>query len=264
VRRTERMGVTVRTYPPSDVFASTHGSASQDAFVFRSMREGLGTRLWAKRAMDMILASFLLALTLPVLLLAMLAIVLTSPGPAVFRQRRVGYRRQEFVIYKLRTMSAGSAHAPESEPKAEAPENAVEEAGFPPPRQPSPGPASQRVFEKIRVGDGRVTPVGRILRKLSIDELPQLLNVLRGDMSLVGPRPLLMSDMRHFPSGRPMRRFDMKPGLTGLWQVSGRSLLSDEERIRLDVEYVERWSPWLDLRIILQTPMVVLLAKGAV
>jgi len=228
------------------------------------MREGLETGLWTKRAMDMILASFLLALTLPVLLLAMLAIILTSPGPAVFRQRRVGYRRQEFVIYKLRTMSAGPVHAAASEPRAEVPGNAVNEAGFAPPPKPFPGPAGQQVFEKIREGDGRVTPVGRILRKLSIDELPQLLNVLRGDMSLVGPRPLLMSDMRHFPTGRPMRRFDMKPGLTGLWQVSGRSLLSDEERIRLDVEYVERWSPWLDLRIILQTPMVVLLAKGAV
>ncbi len=251
-------------YPPSDAFASTHDSASQDSFVFRSVRESLGTRLWTKRAMDMILASLLLVLTLPVLSLAMLAIVLTSPGPAIFRQRRVGYRRQEFVIYKLRTMSAGPVHAPASEPKAEAPGNAVEEAGFPPPLKPSPGTAGQRVFEKIQEGDGRVTPVGRVLRKLSIDELPQLMNVLRGDMSLVGPRPLLVSDMRHFPTGRPMRRFDMKPGLTGLWQVSGRSLLSDEERIRLDVEYVERWSPWLDFRIILQTPMVVLLAKGAV
>jgi lipopolysaccharide/colanic/teichoic acid biosynthesis glycosyltransferase len=256
--------VKVGAYRPSDVFASTHGSTPQDSFVLRSMREGLETRLWTKRATDMILASFLLALTLPVLLLAMLAIVLTSPGPAIFRQRRVGYRRQEFVIYKLRTMSAGPVHAPASNPAADLPGSAPARTGFAPPPKPFPGPAGQRVFEKIQEGDGRVTPVGRILRKLSIDELPQLLNVLRGDMSLVGPRPLLMSDMRHFPTGRPMRRFDMKPGLTGLWQVSGRSLLSDEERIRLDVEYVERWSPWLDLRIILQTPMVVLLAKGAV
>lgn len=254
----------VEAYPTSDAFSPIHGSASQDSFVFQSVREGLGARLWTKTAMDMILASLLLVLTLPVLLVAMLAIVLTSRGPVVFRQRRVGYKRRQFVIYKLRTMSAGPPDPPGAEPLAHPPEGASHRAAPAPDHSPPEGTSARRVFEKIRKGDGRVTPVGRVLRKLSIDELPQLLNVLRGDMSLVGPRPLLMSDMRHFPTGRPMRRFDMKPGLTGLWQVSGRSLLSDEERIRLDVEYVERWSPWLDLRIILQTPMVVLLAKGAV
>jgi lipopolysaccharide/colanic/teichoic acid biosynthesis glycosyltransferase len=176
----------------------------------------------------------LIIVTLPVLLLAMFSIVLTSGGPVLFRQERVGYQGREFVIFKLRTMRSGKA------PKA----------------------SGNRIFNKVE-GDARVTPVGRLLRKFSLDELPQLFNVLRGEMSLVGPRPLLPSDMHRFPLGRPMRRFDVKPGLTGLWQVSGRSLLSDAERIRLDLEYVERWSPWMDMMILLRTPLAVLLTRGA-
>jgi lipopolysaccharide/colanic/teichoic acid biosynthesis glycosyltransferase len=164
----------------------------------------------------------------------MLAIGVTGGGPVLYRQRRVGFRGQEFVILKLRTMGSG----------------------------PPPSSNGQRIFDKVE-GDARVTRVGRILRKFSIDELPQLVNVLRGDMSLVGPRPLLLNDMLHFPRGRPMRRFNMKPGLTGLWQVSGRSLLSDDERIRLDLEYVERWTPWMDIMILLRTPRAVLWTRGA-
>ncbi len=187
-----------------------------------------------KRGFDFGLASVLIIVTLPVLLLAIFAIALTSGGPIFFRQKRVGFQRREFTIFKLRTMRTGEA------PKA-------------------PG---NRIFNKVE-GDERVTRVGRFLRKFSVDELPQLFNVLLGDMSIVGPRPLLPSDMERFPIGRPRRRFDVKPGLTGLWQVSGRSLLSDEERIRLDLEYVERWTPWLDAWILFRTPLAVILAKGA-
>jgi len=187
-----------------------------------------------KRVLDVVGAISLIVLTLPALLLAMLAIVLTSRGPVLFRQPRVGLRGEEFIIYKLRTMNAGKT------PK-------------------SPG---NRIFDKVS-GDPRVTLVGHVIRKFSFDELPQLFNILRGDMSLVGPRPLLLRDMRRFPPGRPMRRFEVRPGLTGLWQVSGRNLLTDEERIRLDLEYVERWSPWMDIMIILRTPLVVLQGRGA-
>jgi lipopolysaccharide/colanic/teichoic acid biosynthesis glycosyltransferase len=105
--------------------------------------------------------------------------------------------------------------------------------------------------------------VGRLLRKFSLDELPQVVNVLRGDMSLVGPRPLLPTDCLRFPSDERRVRFEVRPGLTGLWQVSGRSLCTDEERLRLDVEYVRRRSLWLDLLILLRTPLVVLSARGA-
>lgn len=187
-----------------------------------------------KRFLDVVGAASLILLTLPALLLAMLAIVLTSRGPVIFRQRRTGLRGEEFIIFKLRTMREGE-----------------------PPKSPE-----RRIFEKVR-GDPRVTLAGHVIRKFSFDELPQLFNILRGDMSLVGPRPLLLRDMRRFPPGRARRRFEVRPGLTGLWQVSGRNLLTDEERIRLDLEYVERWSPWMDIKIILRTPLVVLQGRGA-
>lgn len=188
----------------------------------------------AKRALDVGLSTLLILLTSPVLVAAVAVIILVDGEPPIFKQRRVGLRGREFSIFKLRTMGDG----------------------------PGPSFSGERVFEKAR-DDDRVTAVGAILRRFSVDELPQLFNVLRGEMSLVGPRPLLLRDMKRFPPGRPMRRFDMKPGLTGLWQVSGRSLLSDEERIRLDIDYVERWSLWLDINILLRTPWVVLSGRGA-
>ena len=119
-----------------------------------------------------------------------------------------------------------------------------------------------RTFLKI-VNDPRVTPVGRFLRRYSLDELPQILNVLRGDMSLVGPRPLLPCDFRKFPKHEQLRRFSVKPGLTGLWQVSGRSACTDQERMALDLRYVDEWSLRLDLAILARTGPVVLSARGA-
>lgn len=192
-----------------------------------------------KRAMDIVLTTVLLVLSLPVMTLVALLIKYTSRGSVFFRQSRVGRDGREFTMYKFRSMCADAASHEERLAKLN----------------------GDRVFLKIE-GDSRVTPLGRFLRKYSLDELPQLINVLRGDMSLVGPRPLLPTDMRKFPRDH-WARFTVPPGMTGLWQVSGRSLCSDEERIRLDLEYVERWSIWLDLRILLETPAVVLLAKGA-
>ncbi|HUH12252.1 MAG TPA: sugar transferase [Longimicrobiales bacterium] len=193
-----------------------------------------------KRGTDLALASALMVPALPLMLVVAAAVKLSSRGSVIFRQRRVGQNGREFTMYKFRTMHAD---APLHE------ERLAEENG-------------DRVFLKIQ-GDIRVTRVGRLLRKFSLDELPQLLNVFNGDMSLVGPRPLLPSDMKRFPRGVWARRFTMRPGLTGLWQVSGRSLCSDGERIRLDLDYVDQWSPTLDLQILIRTPAVVLLAKGA-
>lgn len=190
--------------------------------------------LVTKRALDLGLAVVLILLASPLFLAAITAILITDGGPVIFRQRRVGFQGEEFLIFKFRTMRSGEA----------------------------PPISGRRVFEKVE-GDYRVTPVGGVLRRFSVDELPQLFNVLRGEMSLVGPRPLLLRDMKQFPGGKPMRRFDMKPGLTGLWQVSGRNLLSDEERIQLDLDYVERWNLWLDTEILLRTPLAVLSGRGA-
>ena len=196
--------------------------------------------LAVKRAVDVVLAMTLLGATFPILVLAVLAVRLTSRGPAIFVHDRIGYRCRRFSMYKLRTMVQGA--------EREEARLAAANGG--------------RIFFKL-ANDPRITRVGRLLRRFSLDELPQLLNVLRGDMSLVGPRPLLVSDLRNFPLYRQQRRFAMKPGLTGLWQVSGRSLLSDDERIRLDDEYVRRWSLSLDLAILRRTPGAVLSGRGA-
>lgn len=193
-----------------------------------------------KRAIDIVLAALLLTVSVPVMTLIALAIKSTSRGSVIFLQPRVGRNGREFKMYKFRTMYRDASSQEERLAQLN----------------------RDRVFLKIE-DDDRVTPVGRFLRKYSLDELPQLINVLLGDMSLVGPRPLLLSDMRRFPRGHWARRFTVPPGLTGLWQISGRSLCTDEERIRLDLEYVERWSIWLDLWILALTPAAVLLARGA-
>jgi lipopolysaccharide/colanic/teichoic acid biosynthesis glycosyltransferase len=183
----------------------------------------------------------LLVLLAPMLVLVVIAIRLTSKGPVIFVQRRIGYRCAEFNMYKFRTMIDG----------AERQERRLAQA------------QSDRTFLKIK-NDPRTTSLGRVLRRYSIDELPQLYNVFRGDMSLLGPRPLLRSDLQRFPRASLMRRFAMKPGITGLWQVSGRSLLPDAERIRLDIDYVDNWSLTRDLAILARTVPVVITARGAV
>lgn len=195
--------------------------------------------LASKRALDVVLSLGLLVLAAPILATAALAVRTTSRGRAFFVQERIGYRCRRFRMYKLRTMANGS----------ELDEGRLAAAN------------GGKVFFKLD-HDPRITRVGRWMRRCSIDEIPQLLNVLRGDMSLVGPRPPLLSDFERFP--RHHRRcFDMKPGLTGLWQVSGRSLLPDRERFRLDAEYVENWSLGLDLRILARTVPAVLSGRGA-
>jgi lipopolysaccharide/colanic/teichoic acid biosynthesis glycosyltransferase len=192
-----------------------------------------------RRTFDILAALALLAVVSPLLLLAMAVVKLTSPGPVIFRQRRIGYQCRTFSMFKLRTMVDG-AHRME--------DDLARGCGA--------------TFLKLR-DDPRTTAVGRFLRKSSLDELPQLVNVLRGEMSLVGPRPLLLSDFDKFPKQEQMRRFSVLPGITGLWQVSGRSATTDEQRIHLDLAYVQRRSPWLDLCILVRTIPAALFAKGA-
>jgi lipopolysaccharide/colanic/teichoic acid biosynthesis glycosyltransferase len=194
----------------------------------------------AKRLCDIVFAAVLVILLLPLLAVLIAILHLTSNGRALFLQPRIGYLGEPFTMYKLRTMIDG----------AERLERRLAER-------------SQRTFLKIE-RDPRTTPVGRVLRRYSLDELPQLFNVLRGDMSLVGPRPLLLSDMEKLPRHQQLARFAMKPGLTGLWQVSGRSDCTDQERMQLDLEYVNNWSLWLDVKILVRTIPSVLRAEGAV
>ena len=194
----------------------------------------------AKRIFDFCGALILIVLLAPLFLLLVALIKLTSRGPAFFVQRRIGFRCNEFDMYKFRTMVVDAEH-----------------------QQEILAAARQSDFFKLP-DDPRITELGRVLRRYSLDELPQLFNVLEGKMSLVGPRPLLVSDLQMFPLRGQMRRFSVRPGLTGLWQVSGRSGTSEEERMRLDREYVNHWSFWLDLKILAQTFGAVVSGRGAV
>lgn len=197
--------------------------------------------LMGKRAMDVALASIGLLLLAPLFVLIAAAVALDSPGRIFFRQERVGLGRRKFRMWKFRTM------VPEAEARVAALEEQNEVNG-----------AAFKMKE-----DPRVTRVGRILRKLSLDELPQLLNVLTGEMSLVGPRPLPVRDVERLGEPWQQRRFSMKPGLTCLWQVNGRHEISFDHWMELDLQYIDTWSLGLDLEIVLKTVPAVLRGSGA-
>lgn len=194
----------------------------------------------AKRALDVVVAGGALLVLSPVFLVVAALVKATSRGPMLFRQQRAGLGRRPFTVLKFRSM-----HRDAEERRHELRRH-----------NEMDGP----VF-KMR-DDPRVTPLGRVLRRTSLDELPQLINVLRGEMSLVGPRPLPLDEDAHLPP-EFRRRHDVLPGLTGLWQVSGRNDLPCRRMLELDREYVERRSFGLDLRILLATIPAVLTARGA-
>jgi lipopolysaccharide/colanic/teichoic acid biosynthesis glycosyltransferase len=182
-----------------------------------------------RRAFDVLVSALGLALTSPLLLLAAVAIRIESPGPVLYRQRRIGLDGEPFEMLKLRTMVQGAEHVG---------------AGL-----------------RIDAGDARITRVGALLRRTSLDELPNLLNVLRGEMAIVGPRPTIPRQVEQY-SERQRGRLSVKPGITGWAQVNGRASLPWSERIELDLEYVERRSLWLDLKILALTPKLVLGGGG--
>lgn len=200
-----------------------------------------GPRRLLKAVGERVFAGFALVLLSPLLLTLALVVRGTSRGPALFRQTRVGLHGRSFTMLKLRTMTLG-----EDRPDAALAARNDAEGG---------------VLFKLRE-DPRVTAAGRLLRRYSLDELPQLLNVLRGDMALIGPRPALPQEVARYAVD-PRRRLAVRPGLTGLWQVSGRSDLSWEETVRLDLSYVDNWSLGLDLRIALRTVQAVIGHRGA-
>jgi exopolysaccharide biosynthesis polyprenyl glycosylphosphotransferase len=196
--------------------------------------------LFVRRCADVLLAGLFLVVLSPLFLIVALAIKLTSPGPVLFRHTRCGLHGRPFTFLKFRSMREGAeALKPDL--------RAFNEIG---------GPAFKMT------NDPRVTPVGRFLRRTSLDELPQLWNILRGDMSFIGPRPAVVEEVRQYEPWQ-RRRLSMKPGLTCLWQVSGRSELTFEEWMRLDLEYIDNWSLWLDVKIALKTIPAVLLGRGA-
>jgi len=197
-------------------------------------------QLFIKRALDIIASGLGLIFLSPLFLAVAILIKLTSPGPVFYRQKRAGMNGRKFILYKFRSMYKG-AHEKLSELTAS---NEMQ------------GP----VFKMKN--DPRITPLGRFLRKLSIDELPQLFNVFVGHMSLVGPRPPLPSEVSQYEPWQ-RRRLSMRPGITCLWQVSGRNKIGFEEWMRLDLEYLDNWSLWLDFKILCKTIPVVLFGIGA-
>ena len=238
----------VEAWLMADFFKTNISRTSMDDFcgrptlVFQSTPEDSWQGL-AKHVIDFVGAAFMLLIVGPTLMLmAAVAIRMTSPGPVLFRQKRSGLNGRPFTMLKFRTM------------ETDAEQRRDELAAF----NEMEGP----VFKVT--DDPRITPLGRILRKFSIDELPQLWNVLRGEMSLVGPRPLPVDETKRFNELAHRRRLSVKPGLTCLWQISGRSEVKDfRDWVRLDLEYIDNWSLWLDLKILVRTVPVVFLGAGA-
>ena len=237
----------VEAWLVADFFATQIAHASFDEMfgspllVFRTTPE-TSWQMLAKLLLDFFGATAMLIVSaLPMLAIALL-IKLTSPGPVFFRQQRSGINGSPFSIFKFRTMATNAEQF-----KHEL--AAMNEMSGP-------------VFKVTN--DPRVTPVGKWLRKYSLDELPQLFNILRGEMSLVGPRPLPVDEVRRFNDLAHRRRLSVKPGLTCLWQVSGRNKISDfREWVRLDLEYIDNWSIWLDFAILIRTVPAVFTATGA-
>jgi exopolysaccharide biosynthesis polyprenyl glycosylphosphotransferase len=197
--------------------------------------------MFVRRILDVILASFILVVFGPLVMLpAAILIRLTSSGPILFKQTRCGLNGRQFVMHKFRSMVNNAEQL------------RVELEGL----NEMDGP----VFKSSR--DPRITTVGKIIRRFSIDELPQIFNVLRGDMSLVGPRPPLPAEVARYERWQ-RRRLSMKPGMTCLWQISGRNEVSFDDWMKLDLTYIDNWSLMLDLKILLKTVPVVLLGRGA-
>jgi lipopolysaccharide/colanic/teichoic acid biosynthesis glycosyltransferase len=201
----------------------------------------------AIRLLDVVCAAIALFVLSPLLLVVAAAVRLDSPGHAFFKQRRLGKDLEPFQVFKFRTMREGA--------DAGTHRSHVEQMIVDDDRR------GTRPMSKLRE-DARVTRIGSLLRKTSIDELPQLWNVLRGEMSLVGPRPPIQYEVDRYPP-EAFRRFAVRPGVTGLWQVRGRSLLTFKQMIALDTEYVERRSLALNLKILLLTPSAVIHGEGA-
>lgn len=239
----ECIGVECQYMP--DIFATSRvtlqsSTAASSVAVLADRPRVFGR--WLKRAVDLLIATPLLMLSLPLMALIALAIKLTSPGPVLFIQQRYGFNRHRFPMLKFRTM--------------------VQDAEL---RQASLERANETDGPTFKLkADPRITGVGKFLRRTSLDELPQLINVLRGEMSLVGPRPLPLRDVSRFDKPWLLRRFSVPPGLTCLWQIGGRSNTKFDEWIRLDLQYVDNWSLFLDLRILALTIPAVLRGSGAV
>lgn len=211
------------------------------------------TSLFAKRSIDVIGSLLGLLLCLPVIALIAVAIKLTSKGPVLFRQTRLGQHGKEFTFLKFRSMYTNNDHQIHQEYVSRFIDGNM--------GTHNGAHQHQAVYKLTR--DPRITPLGRMLRAASLDELPQFLNVLNGDMSLVGPRPPVEYEFTRYRLWHKQRLMGVKPGITGAWQVEGRSRVTFDDMVRLDIRYARTWSVWLDIKIMLMTPRAVITGSGA-
>ncbi len=240
----EEQGILVRVL--GSIFTAKLASTNAEEFGGHSvltLHSGptMGPRFLLKRVIDLLITIPTLIALIPVFIAVYVAVKLSSDGPAFFIQERVGLNKRRFRLFKFRTMVNNAEKMLQDIEHL----NEVDGAAF-----------------KV-TNDPRITPLGRFMRKTSLDELPQLFNVLKGDMSLVGPRPLPVRDYNEFSEDWHRRRFSVLPGLTCLWQVNGRSKLPFYRWMELDMEYIDRWSIWLDLKILIKTVPAVLRGEGA-
>jgi lipopolysaccharide/colanic/teichoic acid biosynthesis glycosyltransferase len=210
-------------------------------------------KLIIKRMIDIVGSALALVVSLPLLYAIGIAIKLTSRGPVLFRQRRVGQYGQRFTLFKFRSMKTDNDHNIHKAYVTKMIASKGERA------------AATENGEKIYklTNDSRITPVGKFLRRTSLDEFPQFLNVLLGDMSLVGPRPAVRYEVAAYQTWHRRRVLDFKPGITGLWQVAGRSRVKFDDMVRMDLRYAASWSLWIDIKILLLTPLAVIRGTGA-
>jgi len=258
VRRTDTPAANVQfaTYPDpgfeallADSLAKIEKSQVLASAAPRKNRFSLGV----KRAIDIVGSTALLIIVSPLMLATSIAVKLTSPGPVIFQQMRIGRGGNLFPFYKFRSMRRGN----DDTIHREYVKNLIQGRHD----QINEGDADKPVY-KLQSAT-RITPVGRIIRRMSIDELPQLFNVLKGEMSLVGPRPPIPYEIESYQSWHMRRLQEVRPGITGLWQVEGRSKTTFDEMVRLDLRYIRNWSLWLDIKILLRTVIVVVRGDGA-
>jgi lipopolysaccharide/colanic/teichoic acid biosynthesis glycosyltransferase len=240
---------------PDDWESDQPGRPSNSALYPDLTNESNGRRpsLILKRGLDLLGSAALTLICSPLFLVIAIAVKCSSKGPILFRQERIGQFGQSFTFLKFRSMYVGNDHSVHREfvTKLITEEAEAERAA-------GESPAIYKLTK-----DSRVTGIGRFLRRTSLDELPQLFNVLRGDMSLVGPRPPIPYELSAYKVWHRRRVLEVKPGITGLWQVTGRSRVKFDEMVRLDLRYAISWSLWLDLKILLRTPLAVVRGSGA-
>jgi len=252
-QQAERITFSFCAFPDDWNKSGPDGNAPSSLYPEATLSSNRLTML-GKRMLDIGGSLGALVVAAPALLVIAAAVKLTSDGPILFRQRRVGQYGRDFTFLKFRSMYA------DNDPRVH--EEYVKKMIAGEITAASQTDASGKAVFKL-TNDRRITPIGRFLRKTSLDELPQFINVLKGEMSLVGPRPPIPYEVEAYDIWHRRRLLAVKPGITGLWQVTGRSKTTFDDMVRLDLQYAKSWSLWMDIKILLQTPRAVILGEGA-